>query len=542
MRTFAQKPRTNQQTTIPGQTHRGQSHEINSPLNMGDVEEDSTIAGFDSFAHDFSQIPVNDATPARSQQKPQINPIAQQADRIAEQSLTQSKAGLPAAMLADWLPQTRGTGAESVPVLPASPIADRNKANAVTLGQVVHLSSGLSRLAPAEQQRVLAHEAVHVAQHSAPGPSASREMLEMEAHQLSSQVIAGHRVQPQFRADTMTPLADDGGPLPNDRIAVRKAKARREVLLRWKAVYEGSKDKNLIAEHQKILDQRQSLDDSMQKRLDEGKKILGVSREIKDYREEEQKNLAVLNRKPTTLEVTTTNVRILVRFQVRFEGLTDKEAKEKFPVLQKNLQQGISDTWNQKLKGTLLPGRTFEIKPEINFVSQTAARDDNFWLITVRPTDEGAMVYGKTKLGDAPDGLPTSVTSARLDSGVMSIPPSHINKPDILGHETLHLFGLADRYLIVPKVGEFGLRDTKGRQDPLGADEETGKPKGKILEEDLSFVLDQYEIYPTIPYNEVLVELKSVEKIIQTGRDPNSMINKRKDFNDKVIKQAEDLD
>jgi hypothetical protein len=37
-------------------------------------------------------------------------------------------------------------------------------------------------------------------------------------------------------------------------------------------------------------------------------------------------------------------------------------------------------------------------------------------------------------------------------------------------------------------------------------------------------------------------ELDQVEKIIKSGRDPRSMINKRKDFRDKTIKQAEDID
>jgi hypothetical protein len=454
-----------------------------------------------------------------------------------------SKAGMGIVTLADWLPQTRGTGAESVIVLPASTVADRDGANAVTLGRAVHLSSDLSRLEPAEQRRVLAHEAVHVAQHSAPGPSAPRQKLEMEAHQLSPQVLSGHRVQPRFHADAMTALADDGGPLPNDIIAVRKAKARREVLLRWKAIYEGGNVSNLAAERQDILDKRERLDDSMKKNLEEGKKKLGFSREVKDYREEERQNLAALNRKPTTLEVTTTSVRIRVRFQVRFEGLTDKEAKEKFPVLQQNLQQGVSDIWNQKLKGAVLPGRTFEVVPELKLVSQTAARDENFWLITVRPTDKGPMVYGTTKLGDAPGGVPTSVTSAKLDGGVMSIPPSTINEPGILGHETLHLFGLADRYLILPIAGKpenFGLRETGGRNDPLGADEE-GKVKGKILEEDLGFVLDQFGVYPRIPYSDVVVELRKVDEIIKTGRDPDSLIRKRKNFEQETIKQVEDL-
>ena len=65
----------------------------------------------------------------------------------------------------------------------------------------------------------------------------------------------------------MTALADDGGPLPNDIIAVRKAKARREVLLRWKAIYEGGNVSNLAAERQDILDKRERLDDSMKRNL-----------------------------------------------------------------------------------------------------------------------------------------------------------------------------------------------------------------------------------------------------------------------------------
>ena len=120
------------------------------------------------------------------------------------------------------------------------------------------------------------------------------------------------------------------------------------------------------------------------------------------------------------------------------------------------------------------------------------------------------------------------------------LPPSHIKRPDILGHETLHLFALVDRYLTLPRLGEFGLRETKGRQDPLGADEE-GKVRGKILEEDLGFVLEHVGVYPNIPFNDVLAELNEVDEIIRTGRDPNSLIRKRHDFVPEMIKQVEDL-
>ena len=364
----------------------------------------------------------------------------------------------------------------------------------------------------------------------------------MEANELSQRVLSGHPVQPRFHADATMALADDGGPLPNDVIAVRKAKARREVLLRHKALFEGSANTDLAAERKNILEKRARLDDTMSKRLRESQKYTGKkSPDVEEYREQERKNLAALNRKPIKLEVTTTTVRIRARFQVRFEGLTDKDAAKKFPTLKQSLQQGIRDIWNQKLAGSVLPGRTFEMVPEITLVSSAAARDDNFWLISVRPTDKGPLVYEKTSLGKAPDGAPTSVTDPKVGSGVMSIPPSHIGKPDVLGHETLHLFGIVDRYLTITNLGEFGLRDTKGRQDPLGADEETGKIKGKILEEDLGFVLDQFGVYPDMTFSQVEAELKQVEEIIRTGRDPNSLIKKRKGFERETVKQAEDL-
>jgi Domain of unknown function (DUF4157) len=445
--------------------------------------------------------------------------------------------------LGERLPQTRGTLAGQAPIYPASPVADRHGANAVTLGHAVHLSSALPLLETAEQQRILAHEAIHVAQHSRPGPTASRPELETEARQLTAGVLAGSAVEPRFHAERGMALADDGGPLPGDRIAVAKAKARREVLLRFKAIFEGSQG-DVAAERKDILERRQRLDDSMQPRLDEiEKRSKKKGRKIEEYREQERKSLAQWNTRPLKLDVTKTAVKIRAQFQVRFEGLKDKEAAAKFPILERNLQKGIRDTWNQTLSGKVLPGRTFEVIPVLKLVPESAPRDLGSWLITVRPTDNGPMVYGSQSLGAAPGGIPTSVTDARLDGGVMSIPPSHITKPETLGHETLHLFALADRYAILPPQltptgtqEDVPLRNTKDRPDPLGSE------GGTILEEDLGFVLDNLGVYPDITHREVLLELSQVEKIINTGRDPKSLIKKRKDFNAEVGKQAEDLD
>jgi hypothetical protein len=432
--------------------------------------------------------------------------------------------------MSDFLPQTAGSAASQAAVHAASPVADG--VNAMTLGRAVHLSSAFPQLEPAEQQRVLAHEAVHLEQHSSPGPAASREMLEREANVLSSHVLSGQAPHPQLHADPATPLADeDGGPLPGDRLAVERAQARLKVLER-------------VKERQDILGRRERLDNSMKKRLGQIEaefKQKGPS--VQDYRDQEQANLLLRNEKPVTLEITPTAIRIHARFQVRFEGLKDEAARAKYAVLERNFQKGVRDTWNQKLSSAVMGGRTLEMLPELHFVSSTAQRDPNFWLITVRPKDDSPMDYEGTSLGVAPGGVPTAATDSTLDGGVMSLPPIIVDQPNILGHETLHLFGMVDRYAIIPAAKspthqqeDLPLRDTQDRKDPLG------EAEGQILEEDVGFVLYALGAYPTGTESEISKEIDTLKEIIRKGRDPNSLIRKRKDFTREMVKQTDDLD
>ena len=167
-------------------------------------------------------------------------------------------------------------------------------------------------------------------------------------------------------------------------------------------------------------------------------------------------------------------------------------------------------------------------------------RDDNFWLITVRPTDEGPMIYEKTPLGTAPTGSPTSVTDAAVGRGVMSLPPSTSKDQTYWATRRFTSSRWSIDISPSPALESSDCAKQKGRQDPLGADEE-GKVRGKILEEDLGFVLEHVGVYPNIPFNDVLAELNEVDEIIRTGRDPNSLIRKRHDFVPEMIKQVEDL-
>jgi hypothetical protein len=329
--------------------------------------------------------------------------------------------------------------------------------------------------------------------------------------------------------------------------------------LRFKSILEGIRV-DVTSERMDIRDRRKRLDESMRPFIQELTEAhaFGLLSDrpptVEEYRAQEQKHLAKMNRKPMTVKVTPTAVRIEVRFQVRFEGLTDKQAQAEFPKLKTNFETGVRDTWNQTLTGAAFSGRAFEVLPELTLVSAKATRDPNFWLISVRPTDTGPMVYEGTKMGVAPGGTPTSATDPLLDGGVMSIPPLHAGKPDVLGHELLHLLGMVDRYMTIPaslsttkKTGLVSMRETKGRKDPLGGQ------GGKILEEDLGFVLEEFGAYSqeerTTPasaagmsYGQVLGELKRVQEIIDLGYDPNSLIPIKKDFRDEMIKQAEDID
>jgi len=111
MRTFAEKPKTTQQTTpakttIPGRAHVGQSPDVRSILNLQrtignqavqrmfqthaeEPDARSTAVASPRFAHDFSQIPVHAPAAGVIQAKLTVNTpgdiYEQEADRVSEQ-------------------------------------------------------------------------------------------------------------------------------------------------------------------------------------------------------------------------------------------------------------------------------------------------------------------------------------------------------------------------------------------------------------------------------------------------------------------------
>ena len=444
-----------------------------------------------------------------------------------------------------------------------SALADAAGANAVTVGGAVHLSSSLAH---ADEARVLAHESVHLAQQSNAGPIATASALEHEADQLAAGALAGDAVQPRLHADPAMALADKRMQTPKDKQDVEIAKKRREVLLRYKDILEGHRS-DVTRERTDIADRRRRLDDSMGEFLGE----LDLAHQlglwpskpptVDAYRQQERQHLAGLNARPVKLEVTPRVVRIRAKFHVRFEGISQREAEAQFPTLRENFEAGVRETWNQTLTGEAFGGRVFELIPELTLITATTPRDRDFWLITVRPRDlaprgkvANPIDYDGRTIHEGVAGTPTSATDPLVDGGVLSIPPGHIRNREVLGHETLHLFGMVDRYMWLPKevhprhvAGEISLRETGGRRDPLGGQ------GGKLLPEDLGFVLEEFGAYREeesrtplaaggMSYNEVLAQLKRVDEIIALGYDPNSLVQPKADFMREMIKTAEDID
>src|SRR5437764_3662127 len=88
----------------------------------------------------------------------------------------------------------------------------------------------------------------------------------------------------------------------------------------------------------------------------------------------EAARIAKLNRAPLSIQINDDEVRFVVKFQVRFE---DASMSSRFGDVKSNLEKGIQQTWNQKLKGEVFGGRKFVLEPQVSLVSTTAARDQN---------------------------------------------------------------------------------------------------------------------------------------------------------------------
>lgn len=340
-----------------------------------------------------------------------------------------------------------------------------------------------------------------------------------------------------FSGISITPPVLQRQPRPQSRdvVEVRRAReelARLEPLLMELRILE----MRTLQERIDILRRRQELDATMVEPIP-GQRAPA-----------EERLIARLNRRPLRIEVGARSVRFIVRFHVQFED--GAMGDRRFGDLERNLRAGIAQVWNHRLRGEAFGGRRFELVPHVTRVGTQAPRDHDAWLIRVSARYDGQVTYPGCNIDPTDPHVPTSVTDASCDGGVMLVPPSHIDRPNVLGHETLHLFGLVDRYVSQtvirrgerPAVVNQPLRDTGGRPDPLATE------AGTILREDLGFLFIRLGVY-----DEELSRLRAnigalerramrLREIVRLGRRP-SLIDSviPRDFNDRSLDSVRDL-
>ncbi len=429
-------------------------------------------------------------------------------------------------------------GLEDIAVRYPSPLAEHHALSALNLGRTVHLAGGFPALSRPEQRRLLAHETLHAVQRHGSGPTADPLEAESEALALAPRMMAGLPISVQRHVAPTTAL----GNTTSDDVLVAQARRRLPLLRRFVAQWTARNARRL-----RVARQRDPL-------LAKRKKIEGEIHVPGTLEAMEKSNIAKLNRKPLRIEVSGKHIKIYVKFHVRFENVRHKG---QFATLEKNLKRGIQLIWNQRLR-SLLPGRRFTIIPSLTQVAKTAKRDQNYWLITVRPRDNAPVRYPGCRLDQPGQGVVAAVTDSSCAGGVMNIPPSVIGDASTLGHELLHLFGLLDRYALYTERRKgrtvaltVPTRTTGTRKDPLGAE------TGPMLEEDLAFVFQHLGIFKLeeqrgldtllkleargMTLYSALHEIRRLEAIIKRGGDPHSLLPVRKHFIPEMVKQTEDL-
>lgn len=493
--TFGADQRLHASDRVPGQQHSPESQ----PGPQQNISEDKNVASTSAetprFRHNFADVTIHPKTA-----------LAQQSNEAASSGRS----------LGNYL-SLRGPLASlaGTKVRPVTGLVDHHQALAQARNGGIEIDASMAGASAAEMQPLLAHEAIHVAQQKGAGHPGPKNLLEAEAFQLSRQVLAGQPVWPVLSGHSGMPLKQ-----PPNKSNEPTEQELREIDEAWKKAMGPNKIKmdhlkaqlrylqqlrTLIRDRQTIEGNRLVMD------RNEGNLVQTAA---------ELLILPQVNRKPLSIHIMPPmeefhgELDFTVHFQARFLGRKKAEAQADFVKLQSNLQQGVQQIWGQTLGNmpALVRNYDFTFTATVVLVDEADARDDNFWLIDVNPATKRAE------------------THAEINGGFMSIAPADINNADTLGHESLHLFGLTDRYRdnLRTKHSESvrGTGDLNGpgvpgkgtgvtRNDPL----DTGK--GPILAEDLDFVFAHSGVYDRVimaqldPYDVALFKQLGKGRIVQ---------------------------
>lgn len=427
--------------------------------------------------------------------------------------------------------------------------AARRGAAAFTYGNDIHFAAGRYAPGTAEGRHLLAHELAHVAQQRLPNGLANSISAEHEADLAALQTLRG---KPVTVRQASTGVQHQNS--PHDRMVVARARRRLALLEQYETQWQTREARRLRIrrERDQRLAARSALDHAAgESGADLAEIVSPGSREAS-----ERELIAQMNRSPLSVSVDEDAVTFTVRFHTRFE---DPAMAGRYAELTTALQQGLDLVWNQPLDGDVFGGRRIQVIAQNTLVEHDAPRDHRYWLITVRPTDSGPISYPGCNLPQNDTGVPTSATDISCDGGVMSIPPRHVAMGGVLGHELLHLLGLVDRYTNIVSVRPNGTRinvnaptrETPGRLDPLGSED------GPVLREDLAFLFEHLGVYEMeanraldiltrmeaggLGIGRVHGEMHRLREIIDLGYDPNSLIQPRRDFTDRLIRSVEGI-
>jgi hypothetical protein len=408
--------------------------------------------------------------------------------RMMAQSEGSEAAPTGSSVLGNYLPlQGSFASLAGTKVQPVAGLASNHQAMAQARDGAIEMDAAMVGAPKGDVQSLLAHETVHLAQQQGKGSPASTQLLETEASHLSANVLAGKPAWPALSGSSATPLKQ-----PPGKAKAPTAEELREIDEAYKAATRPRRIKldHLIAQFdylqqlRTLIKERQTL---------ETKRLILDSVNFGNVIQAgvEGGGIDMVNRKPLKIHVMPPleglpgELEITARFQVRFIGRTEKDARPDFQKLRNTLEAGMKQVWGQSLGGmpSLVRNYNFTVTPTVEFVAESAPRDPNFWLIQVDPTIKRAF------------------TQALINDGMMSIGPNALDNADTLGHESLHLFGLIDRYRDNLATGHSeSIRGTNTggagtgarRNDPL----DTGK--GPILPEDLEFVFAHSEVYDKV--------------------------------------------
>lgn len=163
-----------------------------------------------------------------------------------------------------------------------------------------------------------------------------------------------------------------------------------------------------------------------------------------------------------------------IRFEISYEGTTDKESASRAASDIPRIEKAIGDAWTVDLTTGHFAGSKFRTEPHIKFRSNASPPDDRALQLIVRRERKGDTYLV---------GVPGRGTA-------ISFNPKHLEGDEVMtaAHELYHVFGFIDMYFIPDDKERRKHPDgpastyVVGRKDPAGRGDLLGMSGAKLRE------------------------------------------------------------